>query len=66
MFDLEQARQMLLDQYEFIEIESEGDDCFRVDYGDNSVWIYRDGSTEGLTTMPKSIQYFIQRFEGIK
>lgn len=65
MFDLDQAREQLEQHFDFDEVESEGSDCVRFDYGDNSVWIYRDGCTEGLATMPKTIQTFINRL-GVK
>ena len=66
MLDLEQARDTLESKFDFDYVESEGDDCVRFDYGDNSVWIYRDGCTEGLATMPKTIQTCINHLPGIK
>lgn len=57
--DLDTLRDYLESKFEFDYIESEGDNCIRFDYGDNSVWIYSDKQTEGLTTMPKAIQAYI-------
>lgn len=65
MVNLQHIRELLESNYEFIECEQEGSDCLRVDHGDNSVWIYENGSTDGLETMSKSIMYFIKRCEGI-
>lgn len=66
MFDLNQAREILESKFDFDYVESEGPDCVRFDYGDNSVWIYDDGRTEGLAYMPKTIQTSINNLRGIK
>lgn len=61
LIDLAEVREKLeCSEIEWRYVENEGNERVRFDFGVSSFWINKDGSTDGLDTMPKAIQKIVK------
>jgi hypothetical protein len=61
MLDLCAVQEKIEEAIEFDAVEWEGNNVVRFDRGDNSFWIYENGSIDNLETWPKAMQTRINK-----
>lgn len=60
--NLNKLKELLENEYEFIDVKFSGKDCLIVTFGDNSVKVFNNGKTIGLEKFPHAtIKLFIKR-----
>jgi hypothetical protein len=61
MLNLCAVQETIEEAIEFDEVEYEGNNVIRFDRGDNSFWVYDNGSIDNLDTWPKAMQLRINK-----